>query len=269
MIQGYDVSNVNGLITIPVDAEFVIAKVSQDITFVDRIFPIFRKVAREREIGFGGYHYADNNAQPDPIKSCNFFLQHLGKQEDGEIGALDVEGDYGWGGFYPNNPNNTSWVVSWGQEFTRQLGYKPKLYTSVAGLKDYGLDHAEIADLYELWLAYWTTNPQPPAPPSPFTEFKLWQYNADHIDKNKFLGTLDEFRAGGKITTPVEAHEYEAKYWTPMYDIISNMQSNSKYPHADAAFHANIANAITLHKVALDVEANTQHDKYTTAHRGK
>jgi GH25 family lysozyme M1 (1,4-beta-N-acetylmuramidase) len=260
MIQGYDISNVNGYITIPSDADFVIAKVTQDSSFVDRLYPLHRTNARQREIGFGGYHYGDNKAQPSASDSCDFFLLHLGEQQQGEIAALDVESDFGYGGFTPGNPNNLPWIVEWGQEFIDQTGYKPKLYTSIAGITDFGLNHPDVPLVFDLWLAWWTSSGQavnPPPAPEPFKDYKLWQYNADTIDKNKFLGTLEQFRDTGKMPLPPpDGHDYEALYWAPIYDIITEMVSNSQYPHADAALHANISNAITLHKIALGVESS-------------
>lgn len=259
MIRGYDVSNVNGPgLIIPGDAEFVIAKVTQDAKFVDRIYSTHRTTARQREIGFGGYHYADNKEQTDAERSCDFFLTNLGDQREGEIAALDIEIDRGYGGFDANSSANQPWVITWGRWFLRECGYKCKLYTSVSGITDFDLNDPEIVALYDLWLAWWTNSGQPaniPLPPQPWDDFKLWQYNADTIDKNVFLGTLAEFRATGtqKAPQPVLA-DYEAKYWTPMQKLLDHMLAHSVTPHADGAFHATVSNQITLHKIAHGVE---------------
>lgn len=260
MIQGYDVSNVNGPnLVIPGDAEFVIAKVSQDSKFVDRLFTTHRATARQREIGFGGYHYGDNKAQPDAEASCDMFLLNLGDQQEGEVAALDIEGDFGYGGFDPHKSTNQPWVRAWGRKFARERNYKCKLYTSVAGLSDYDLIHPEMAEVFDLWLAYWTNSGQPSAPPvapAPFDEYKLWQYNADTIDKNVFLGTLEEFRATGKqiAPSPTLGVDYEALYYGPITKLINDMAASSQFPHADAALHATISNSLTLHKIGVGAE---------------
>lgn len=93
MILGHDIANVNGSLDLSdyPRAEFFIAKVSQDATFVDRLFHAFRGQARDLGKGFGGYHYGDNKAEPNARASCRRFVDLLGDQEDGEIAALDVE----------------------------------------------------------------------------------------------------------------------------------------------------------------------------------
>lgn len=264
MIKGYDVSNVNGpQLIIPGDAEFAIAKVSQDATFRDREYVRHRATARQREIGFGGYHYGDPNEQPNAEVSCNFYLDLLGDQQDGEIGALDVEINSGSGGFTPHSSVNRPWVLLWGKTFIRLKKYKPKLYISQSGITDFNLNTPEIPEVFDLWYAWWPDNKLPdelPPSPSPFREagYKLWQYNADTIDKNVFLGTLDEFRATGKpSSTPVD-DGYEVKYWTPMQKLIDDLVAHSppRIAHADSAFHAAISNTITLHKIAVGEESS-------------
>lgn len=258
MLQGYDVSNVNGGLIVPEDAEFVFAKVSQDITFVDKYFTTRRAAARARNIGFGGYHYGDNQVQPDPEASLDFFLSLLGEQDPGEQAALDVEWDYGYGGFVANSPYNQPWVRTWGREFVKTKGYKPKLYTSASGISDFDLDHPEIAEYFDLWYAYWTDNTtSPPPSPSPFANFKLWQYNADQIDKNKFLGTIEDFIKEGTPSGVPELPgiDYESTYWTPIMDLLNQMVADPTHAHADSALHAAVSNAITLHKIAYGVES--------------
>lgn len=264
MIKGYDVSNVNGHeLIIPRDAEFVIAKVTQDSAFVDKVFSTHRGVARAREIGFGGYHYADNKEQPDAEASCNFFLEHLGEQRNGEIAALAVELDTGHGGFDANSSASQPWVLRWGQVFVRENNYKPKLYTSKAGIVDFDLNTREITELYDLWYAWWSSSGEAdtlPSSPKPWytlgTKFKLWQYNAEKIDKNVFLGSLEEFKATGKPVAKQPAYDYEALCWAPIYKILNNMivETPPEHLHANAAFHAAMSNTVTLHKIALGVE---------------
>lgn len=256
MILGHDISNVNG----PLDlsdypkAEFFIAKVSQDATFVDKLFDSNRQQARDLGRGFGGYHYGDNKEEPNPLDSVRRFVDLLGEQEPGEVAALDVEEDGGYGGFDPGD--NSDWIATWGEEFKVLTGYKAKLYTSLAGIQDYGLDKPFIPDAFDLWLAYWLNNPNqlepnPPASPDPFLNFKLWQYNADDIDKNYWLGTIDEFKATGK-PAPEEAG-YEELYWTPMQQLLDAMVIGGG-SHVDDAFHAAVSNTITMHKIARGAE---------------
>lgn len=258
MILGHDVSNVNGPLILSnyPDAEFFIAKVSQDSTFVDKLFASNRQQARDLGRGFGGYHYGDDKAEPNPKDSVRRFVDLLGEQELGEVAALDVEEDSGDGGFDPGD--HSAWVYTWGHEFKRLTGYKAKLYTSLVGIQDYGLDVPFMPEVFDLWLAYWLNNPTqpnptPPTPPSPFEAagFKLWQFNADVIDKNYWIGTLDEFKATGKPASPDAG--YETLYWTPMQKLLNAMAAGAD-SHADDAFHASVSNSIILHKIARGVE---------------
>lgn len=259
MILGHDISNVNGPLHLHdyPNAQFFIAKVNQDATFIDKLFANNRQQARDLGRGFGGYCYGDNKAQPNARASTRRFVDLLGEQQVGEVAALDAEIDGGHGGFLPGD--HSDWVWQWGDEFFKLAGYKPKLYVSLAGINDFGLNVPEIADVFDLWLAYWLDdwqqpNPTPPAAPSPWTSYKfqLWQYNADVIDKNYWLGTLETFKASGKPGTVVPGDGYEARFWTPMQKLLDECAISGK--HADIAFHAAASGVITLHKIAHDVE---------------
>lgn len=257
MIHGYDIANVNGPdFVAPGDAEFLIAKVSQDARFVDRQFDGHRQDARARGIPFGGYHYGDPSEMPDAYESCDRFIDLLGDQEYGEFAALDAEQDFGMGGYRPGDPHNQRWTIEWGSRFYTKKGYKAKLYISLAGLHDFNLIVPEIPDVFDLWYAWWPFSGEPdnpPPAPAPFYEYRLWQYNADGIDKDVWLGTQDELRATGKQNAP-QPISYEALYWTPIQNLIDEMRAGDLYPHADAAFHATVSNAITLHKISLGLE---------------
>lgn len=262
MIHGYDIANVNGPdFVFPDDADFVVAKVTQDAKFVDKDFDRHRRHARELGIPFGGYHYADINEQPDPERSLGFFLNNLGNQDEGEFAALDAEQDYGYGGLTPGDPRNRPWLVAWGAGFIRAKNYKPKLYIGRSSLTDFGLIRPEIPEVFDLWYAWWSDSKEPagaPASPLPFDDYMLWQYNADNIDKNVFFGTAEELRATGHTTIvlpePPDA-DYEELYWTPTMAIINNLIANSTHRHADQALHATISNAITANKIAHGVES--------------
>lgn len=256
MIRGNDIANVNGPIDLTLIVPrpaFVIAKVTQDATFVDKLYAGFRSQARQMEIGFGGYHYGDPQEQPNAEASCDNFIEHLGDQQDGEVAALDVEKDSGEGGFIANKPQvNQPWLLAWGRRFIKQKNYKAKAYVSKAGITDYSLNHPEIPELYDLWYAFWTDSGIPPDAPAPWKDYALWQYNADGIDKDIFFGNLDEFKATGHKESPAQ-HPYWELYWTPMQKILDDMVANSP-SHLDAAFHASASNLLTVHKIAHRAE---------------
>lgn len=256
MIHGYDISNVNGpnldVADLDEPKEFIVAKASQDVSFVDREFQRHRARARQLGLAFGGYHYGDNYAQPDGGRSADFFIETIGEDEEGEFAALDAEhdDDDGYGGLHGNC---LSWVMAWGNRFTQRKKYKSKLYTNVAGLDEFNLRHPEVADAFDLWLAAWGVL-TPPVSPSPFRTYGLWQYNADVVDKDWWFGTVDELKATGKPKAP-STDSYESKYWTPIQKLLDDMIANSSsLTHADQAFHAAVSNNITLHKVARGFE---------------
>lgn len=257
MLHGYDIANHQAglkLALLDPKPEFIIAKVSQDAAFKDREFVDFRTQARQLECGFGGYHYGDNQVTSDALYSADFFNDWLGHQQTGEVAALDVENDSGHGGFLPGD--HFEWVLNWGERFTYHRNYKPKLYISKAGINDFGLNKPAIAEVFDLWYAYWLDDPNNvgniwPKPPAPFESFKLWQYNTDTIDKNKFDGTLAEFRAAGMPSPDVS---YEDSWWGPMQKLADDMLEYDA-GHVNKAFHAAYSNIITLHKIARGTEA--------------
>lgn len=259
MIHGYDISNVNGdEFEFPDDADFVICKVTQDARFIDREFTRHRARARELGIPVGGYHYADINEQPSAETSLNFFLESIGDDVEGEFAALDAEQDSGYGGLVAGDPRNLPWITAWGEGFIKAKSYKPKLYIGKSSLTDFGLVVPEIPELYDLWYAWWPDSKEPSRPPlapAPFIDYKLWQYNADRIDKNVFFGSVTELRNTGKPQVQAPEADYEALYWGPIMWRLNHMIAHGVHRHADEALHANISNAITLHKIALGVES--------------
>lgn len=262
MIIGYDVANVNGPnFVFPQDAAFIFAKVSQDATFVDQEYTRFRTNARNLGIPFGGYHYGDPKEQPSAYESCDRFIDLLGEQLPGELGALDAEQDSGYGGYRPGDPANRPWTIAWGERFLAKKNYKAKLYIGKSALSEFDLVIPEIPELFDLWYAWWSgdstpDNPPPAPPPFDVVGYKLWQYNADNIDKDAWLGTVEELRATGMPGGTPYA-EYETKYWAPLYALMNELITEPTFGHANAALHAAITNNVTLHKIALGAESPT------------
>lgn len=258
MMYGYDISNHQAglsIVSLSPRAEFVIAKVTQDESFIDMHFGDFRSQARQLEIGFGGYHFADMDFTPDPEESCDFFINNLGEQQEGEIAALDLEavnvGTPQEPIWHNLQPDQLDWTVGWGRRFIDRTGYKPYLYLARSWITEHNLDHPVIESTFRLWYAYWTDAEAPPFSPSPWDDYDLWQYNADGLDKNKFFGALADFKATGK---PVPGGTgYEELYWTPIQKLLDTMAAGAD-SHADDAFHASVSNSITLHKIARGVE---------------
>lgn len=257
MLNGIDISNLQGGVQDQTfqSNDFIIAKVTQDVSFVDKFFSVYREQARRAECAFGGYHFADIDLAPLPEASADFFISHLGTQDEGEFGALDLEETEVDGVMHNAQPDQLDWVLRWGKQFSKIANYRPKLYLSQWHIGAHNLNHPEVADTFELWYAYWTNTGSAevmPAAPSPWRMYRLWQYNTSGLyDKDVWLGTMAELKATG-MPKASEQHPYENAYWTPIQDLLNQLVVS--HTHADAAFHATVSNAITMHKIALGVE---------------
>lgn len=270
MLNGLDISNNQGEVPDQVfqSQDFIIAKVTQDATFVDRFYQGYKRQARAAGCVFGGYHFAVIDKAPSPEDSCEFFLAHL-DDEPGDIAALDIEETPDHDNpeiIWNAQPDQLNWILRWGQHFIARKNYIPKLYVGSYHINTHNLDHPEIAATFDLWYPYWPfsdTPDLPPAAPSPWDSYKLWQYSSKGLyDRNVYFGTREDLISTGAPNTqapqpspapsPAPDIDYEALYWTPIMQLVEDMVKSGK--HADLAFHATVSNAITLHKIAHGVE---------------
>lgn len=151
-------------------------------------------------LGIGYYHFAYPTLL-DPITSATYFIQNLSGLDDGEILALDLEGNIG------------STPVDWSLRFLNEVqsltGVKGLIYLNQSIMNGY--DWTPVVNAgYGLWIADYDGNKTAPGPSGkwPFAAIKQWT-DADtvsgisgKVDGDTFQGTFDEFYAYGyKIPT--------------------------------------------------------------------
>ena len=170
MIPGIDVSDNNGHVYWPSVAasgkHFVIAKVSQGVSFRDPTFAY--NYAQMRRVGMkrGGYHFADPTC--NPVDEANLYVGIVKANGGFEIRPiLDLEQT---GGKTPAQLQ--AYARMWGYEVQRLTGFKPILYSYTSFIAENELH--TIADLFDLWLADYSSQPDNGGWPR---EPLMWQYS--------------------------------------------------------------------------------------------
>lgn len=114
MLNGIDISNHQaGLNLAPLHSvDFVIAKATEGIGFVDEYCNGFIQQAINLNKLFGFYHFAANN---NPTKECDYFISHTKGYQGKGIPVLDWEGWYN-----PQTGQTYQQSVEWVNEFVRR-----------------------------------------------------------------------------------------------------------------------------------------------------
>lgn len=193
---GVDVSHHQGIMNWPKTwllAYYAFIKATQRLNYVDPQFMINWRGAKDNGLLTGAYHYF--LPQYDAVGQAEFFVSVVnatGLESDLPL-VLDVE-EQG------NTPGFADMVLACLQRIFQLSGRKPLLYTSIY----YAQGHLrEITPAHcDLWIANWTTRPNPNMPNN-WSDWTFWQYsNSGHgptygaqsprIDLNKFNGTLEQ-----------------------------------------------------------------------------
>lgn len=140
MMHGIDISNWQRGLTIPSNVDFVIAKATEGLTFVDKCCDGFIQQAIKNGKLFGFYHFARNN---EPEKEACYFAENTVGYRNKGIPVLDIE-----------DSSITDWG-SWAQRFVDKYhaitGVYPMIYCSAAYLtRFYGFPLVEKCGL---WIA--------------------------------------------------------------------------------------------------------------------
>jgi len=183
--------------------QFVFIKATEGQSVVDPRFGANWTGARSAGILRGAYHFF----RPDiPAQAqANNFLTLLQSVYPAELApALDLElrkldGTDAWDGIPLSQ--RTGLAVEWLTAVEQRLGRRPMVYLSPSFALE-KLGGATALGTYPLWIAHYTTNPQPRVP-SAWSDWTFWQYTergkiggiSGTVDRNKFNGPANDLLA--------------------------------------------------------------------------
>lgn len=199
MLKGIDVSNHNYHYLKNREwydlksADFVIMKASEGLTYKDPCLDGYYDIIHGAKDGapdpdrlYGFYHYARPENQNNPLKEAQHFLDLVGHHAGSCLYALDVEGDaLRMSDFYLN-----AWVATWCAYVIQKTGVKPLIYCS-ASVTGRFKGAAEIG--CGLWVASWDKKPNKKSI-APWSVYALWQSGVDHLDRDIFNGSAEQFK---------------------------------------------------------------------------
>ena len=143
MMQGIDISHwQKGLNLSKIKCDFVIAKATEGVNYLDPCFHDFMKQAESLGKCMGFYHFARpelNTAKAE----AKFFYANTTKYFNKAIPILDWES---------SGKANIAWAKEWLDEIFSLTGVRPMVYTSESVVKQY--DWSKVASAnYGLWVA--------------------------------------------------------------------------------------------------------------------
>lgn len=208
MIVGNDISNAQGEVnfdTYSKNTNFLIAKATEGVGFIDAWYGNNRNQSRSHNIPFGSYHFARPDLGNSAQAEAKFFCQVIDGDaiKEGEVLALDFEVTY---------TDCVNWCKQW-LDYVRDHynGLKPYIYLNQAQLKQY--DWKPIADAgYPLWLASYQADGV--GYTGAFKSIIMQQWTSSqkvpgisngtgNVDGDHFFGDLNQFKAyGWKKPTP-------------------------------------------------------------------
>ncbi|WP_052754343.1 glycoside hydrolase family 25 protein [Calothrix sp. 336/3] len=208
---GIDVSNHNGNLinwqsVKNSDVSFAFAKATEGITYIDPCFSDNWKQMKAAGLIRGAYHFF--RPLRDANEQAQNFLKVVGKLELGDLPpVLDLE-------HYPEEVEK-QWqqidlderiqrVQQWLDVVEQETGRKTLIYTSSGFWKTY-MGDTQVFTKYPLWIAHYTTKPQPLVPANNWGEngWLFWQYTETgsvagvrgDVDRNRFAGSFEQLLA--------------------------------------------------------------------------
>lgn len=146
-MNGIDVSNWQaGLNISDVACDFVIAKATEGLNFVDKYCDKFIQQAIKLGKPFGFYHFA--RPTNDPIREAEYFYNNCRGYFGKGIPILDWES---------GNTSNTAWAKRWLDRVYQLSGVKPVIYMSESVVNANDWSSVAAAD-YGLWVAKYRDN---------------------------------------------------------------------------------------------------------------
>lgn len=189
--------------------QFVFLKATEGGTYTDPVFASRREECRKNNLPAGAYHFFRPKG-PVQYQITNF-LNAVGRLLPGELPpVLDLEVPGEW---KSNLELRSQWmeikledrvkmVVQWCEAVEAALGVSPIIYMSSSFAAEV-LGNAPVLSRWRLWVANYTTDPQPRLP-APWTSWTFWQYSesgridgipANDVDLNWFNGSAADLAA--------------------------------------------------------------------------
>lgn len=215
-LNGIDISNwQRGIDLSKVPCDFVIAKATEGIGYVDKSCDGFIQQALKLGKKIGFYHFARPTANNDPIREADFFYENCKGYFGKAIPILDWEAE---------NKHNVAWAKKWLDRVYQRSGVKPVIYMSESVVNAYDWSSVANAD-YGLWVAkYRDNNPDynynmanaGTRPRVKWWKFYcMWQWTSTgrlndyngNLDCNVFYGdvtTWDKYAGNSGTTQPVK-----------------------------------------------------------------
>ena len=177
---------------------FVFIKATEGGTYTDPNFQANWRAAKAAGIPRGAYHFFRPKG---PLQAqIDNFIRAMSTVERGELPpVLDLEVPEDWTQFTVAQRNEM--VMGWLNAVQTRLGVRPIIYINNPMTRD-TLGSPAAFKNYTLWLAHYTSRPEPNIP-APWTSWKYWQYTehgtidgiAGEVDLNRFNGNAVEFQA--------------------------------------------------------------------------
>lgn len=146
-MNGIDVSNWQaGLNISDVACDFVIAKATEGLNFVDKYCDRFIQQAIKLGKPFGFYHFA--RPTNDPVREADFFYNNCRGYFGKGIPILDWES---------GNTSDVAWAKRWLDRVYQLSGVKPVIYMSESVVNAHNWSSVAAAD-YGLWVAKYRDN---------------------------------------------------------------------------------------------------------------
>jgi len=182
----------------------------------------------------GAYHFARPTYDHSAEEEAEYFLSEVGDYlESGYIRpVLDLETGYSM-----TKTQMTNWVMEWMETVESRSGVEPLIYTNLNFVNNKLKD--EVTK-YDLWIAYWSCEPEPSfdiPPTGKWADWSFWQYYGPggcgnnygyvpgidaNIDLNIFNGVesgLSEYHVSSPLWVSVTNYTYLAP--APHYADIS------------------------------------------------
>lgn len=148
-LNGIDISNwQRGIDLSKVPCDFVIAKATEGIGYVDKSCDGFIQQALKLGKKIGFYHFARPTANNDPIREADYFYNNCKGYFSKGIPILDWEAE---------NKHNVAYAKKWLDRVYQLSGVKPVIYMSESVVNSYDWSSVANAD-YGLWVAKYRDN---------------------------------------------------------------------------------------------------------------
>lgn len=145
-LKGIDISNwQRGIDLSKVEADFIIAKATEGVGYVDPCCDGFIQQALKLKKLIGFYHFA--RPENDAIKEAEFFYNNTKGYFKKGIPVLDWEAE---------RISDTAWAKRWLDKVYALSGVRPMIYMSESVVNAY--DWSSVAKDYGLWVAKYADN---------------------------------------------------------------------------------------------------------------